>query len=72
MAFLGLKEHMEDLTIHAGRPPSGSTATFTNGCLVAVTEFCPGWSTSRGVTDLSGRLVTDISAGSGRQIDDVC
>jgi hypothetical protein len=51
---------------------SFAEAIVTNGSLVALTEFCPDWRTSREVvTDLSGRLVTDIDAGSGHQIYDV-
>ncbi|HEX3929444.1 MAG TPA: hypothetical protein VHW64_01980 [Nocardioides sp.] len=44
----------------------------TNGSLIALTEFCPDWRTTRVVvTDLSGRLVADFDAGSGRQIYNV-
>lgn len=44
----------------------------TNGSLVALEEYCPDWMTVREiVTDLSGRLVTEIDAGSGHMISSV-
>jgi hypothetical protein len=57
-------------TLNVSSP--GSEAIVTNGSLIAVTELCPDWRTSRViVTDLSGRLVTDIDPGRGNQIYDV-
>ena len=53
-------------------PPADVTAPssegiVTNGSLIAITEFCPDASTSRVVvTDLSGRVVTDVDAGRGK------
>jgi hypothetical protein len=36
----------------------------TSGSLIAVAEFCPDWATGPLiVTDLSGRVVTDIHVG---------
>ncbi len=58
-------------------PPADVTAPssegiVTNGSLIAITEFCPDASTSRVVvTDLSGRVVTDVDAGRGNQIYNV-
>ncbi|MGC4111682.1 MAG: hypothetical protein QM747_14935 [Nocardioides sp.] len=49
-----------------------SSAVVTNGSLVATTEFCGDWRTTREVvTDLSGRRVTEIDPGPGHQVYDV-